>query len=275
MRGDPAVLGCSMTCRLSCDLPDAWFDSAEAMCGRLGADLVDVLGVMNAESGVSAAACNLSTHAAGFIQIMPANFPAVGWHGTVEEFIALSPAEQLPFAEHYLASYAGKLTSAAACYLAVFLPAFIDHATDPDYVLAAKRGKLGRVYEANAVFDVSGPEDQADGLITVRELELAIQRNAATQRFQEILTRAHRSDLPGWAVPDLNDLRTLIGQQHALVKLGFDLGVSGVNHDGVDGVPGRKTQNAILAFRLRSGLPSGTNVGPRTQAALRAALAAA
>ena len=43
--------------------------------------------------------------------------------------------------------------------------------------------------------------------------------------------------------------------QSALVKLGFHLGVSGPNRDGVDGAIGPQTQGAIEAFENSIGVP--------------------
>jgi hypothetical protein len=42
--------------------------------------------------------------------------------------------------------------------------------------------------------------------------------------------------------------------QAALVKLNFDIGKSGPNHDGVDGVDGKKTRVAIYAFQKAWGM---------------------
>lgn len=57
--------------------------------------------------------------------------------------------------------------------------------------------------------------------------------------------------------------------QQALIDLGYDLGPA-----GADGVPGRLTQAAILAFKATVGLSNTTTVGPQTVAAVQAALAA-
>lgn len=56
--------------------------------------------------------------------------------------------------------------------------------------------------------------------------------------------------------------------QRALVRLGYDIGKSGKNKDGVDGVPGRLTLAAIKALQKKNGLPGSGIPGPKTFALL-------
>lgn len=56
--------------------------------------------------------------------------------------------------------------------------------------------------------------------------------------------------------------------QQALVDKGFDLGKSGPNGDGVDGIVGPMTERAICAFKASVGLWARPYVGPLTWEAL-------
>jgi hypothetical protein len=56
--------------------------------------------------------------------------------------------------------------------------------------------------------------------------------------------------------------------QQQLVDMGYDLGSSGPNGDGVDDVMGRKTREAIYTFQERNGLKKDEAVGPKTRAKL-------
>lgn len=58
--------------------------------------------------------------------------------------------------------------------------------------------------------------------------------------------------------------------QAGLIALGFDLGPA-----GADGVPGRMSQAATIAFKVAHGLTATPTIGPQTLAAMLAALKAA
>lgn len=105
---------------------------------------------------------------------MPATLAGLGWRAGDAAFRRVSATQQLPFVRAYFAPHKGKLVSAAACYVATFLPALLRHAHDAGFVLTAKNGPLGWAYAPNAVFDRN-----KDYAITVGELEDAI---AATAR---------------------------------------------------------------------------------------------
>lgn len=59
--------------------------------------------------------------------------------------------------------------------------------------------------------------------------------------------------------------------QDMLLDLGYDLGRTGANKDGVDGDFGAKTDAAVRDFQKKNGLSVDGIVGPKTYAALRAA----
>jgi len=252
--------------RYTLDHTPAFYAAADVMCGELRCNIVDFLGCSNAESGVSAKACNPVSRASGLIQLMPANMPGVGWTQGDEAFRALTATAQLPYVRRYFARFIGKLTSSAVLYTAVFLPAFVDQAAkDDDYVLCAKKSsgieKLGWAYAANAIFDENG-----DGRITVRELQRAIERNATGPRWSEIVRRSGAHHVPEWATPNPTDLRTTFGIQSKLLLLGYDLGPS-----GADGVPGALTRRAVMKFQEERGLARDGIVGPKTRMKLEAA----
>lgn len=57
--------------------------------------------------------------------------------------------------------------------------------------------------------------------------------------------------------------------QQALVDLGYNLGKTGRNKDGVDGVFGSKSRNAVIKYQQDKGIsPALGNVGPKTAASL-------
>lgn len=58
--------------------------------------------------------------------------------------------------------------------------------------------------------------------------------------------------------------------QRILISLGYDLGRGGPSGKGDDGVPGRKSQAAVVAFKKQRGLNPTPTIGPQTVAALEA-----
>lgn len=57
--------------------------------------------------------------------------------------------------------------------------------------------------------------------------------------------------------------------QQKLVDLGYNLGKTGPNGDGVDGIFGNKSRNAVKQYQLDKGIsPALGNVGPKTAASL-------
>lgn len=241
------------------DHSDRFYQVANDISSSLQCQPLHLLGAGNAESGMSAKAENPRSSATGILQWMQVHWQK--WGFTRAQFAALPADEQIQYALKYLAPFKGALTSSAAIYTAVFLPAFVHEADDPTYVLCARGEKLGWAYSANAVFDADG-----DGRITVGELDDAIHRNWTGPRCAEMLARAGITDAPAWATPDPEDLRTTFGVQRVLSRLGYDLGPS-----GVDGMPGTFTRLAVVHFQQRSGLVADGLVGPNTRAALLAA----
>jgi len=157
--------------------------------------------------------------------------------------------------ENVFHPHRGKLVSIGAVYTAVFLPALLRHAGDPDFVLTAKAGPLGWAYAPNAVLD-----RDRNFAITVRELEEAVLRNCRGPRWAEIVAR-----LDGKCTAETDDvsvdLRTTHGIQATLARIGHDPGP-------LDGIPGPRTTAAVIAFQKEEGLTPDGIVGPLTRAAL-------
>lgn len=148
------------------------------MAARLQADPVDLISVAANESGISTTAHNPHGDASGLWQLMPATAKGLGWNVAVDphlvQFRELSDVEQMHWFEKYFAPHRGKLVSAGAAYVATFLPALIDHAADPAFVMCGEHGPLAWAYGPNKGFDVAGK-----GCITVQDLSDAITRATA------------------------------------------------------------------------------------------------
>lgn len=159
-------------------LTAAFFAPFIAMCARLDVSPVDLLSVACNESRCSAEAHNPHGDASGLWQLMPSTARGLGWNVDadphLDAFRALGAVGQLPWFEKYFAPHKGKLVSAAACYVATFLPALLAHAGDPSFVLCALGGPLEWAYKANKGFDPRGA-----GRITVSDLAAAIERASA------------------------------------------------------------------------------------------------
>ncbi len=237
--------------------------TVEGVCNPL-----HLASVMKSESDVRANAWNNNPknlppekrwNASGLIQFMPATLPGVGWTMGHAAFRELSATEQLPYVRRYFSPHRGLLTSIGAIYTATFLPALLPHAGDPNFVLTAKNGPLGWAYSPNACFDANN-----DLAITVGELEQAVLRNCRGARWAEIVQRLggtlDDSELPSEGF----DLRTTLGVQRALARLGFNPGT-------IDGAPGPHTSAAILDYQTSKGkaLVHDGVFGPLTREAMR------
>lgn len=207
-------------------------------------------------------------NAVGLNQCMPATLRGMGFRDELgpraraEAFAQLSVTAQLPYVRRYFAAYRGKLHNATAWYLANFLPAYLDRATEPDFVLADERagGFSGAVFIANASFDANG-----DRKIQVRELGMAIVRNFRGARASELADRLEgRRPIAPPPVVSV-DARTWLGVQTMLSRLGY-------YHGEIDGIWGALSRRAVLDFQKTHPplVPDGL-YGPRTRAALEAA----
>ena len=244
------------TAVLTTDINDRFWPDFRNVCHDVGADDRDLLKVLYVESGLRADAHNPSGNASGINQLMPQTLVNLGWTHGAAPFRRLTATEQLPWVRRYFRPHKGRLTSVGAIYTANFLPALLAYAGDPDYVLVAKGGQLGWAYASNAALDANG-----DYTITVRELELAVQRHAQGARWDELVAR-----LEGRFQASI-DLRATAGIQRALTALGHGPGA-------VDGIVGPRTRAAVIDFQKKYTLLTDGIVGPRTRAALKRELAA-
>lgn len=238
-----------------------WTDGDLARLGiiadELGASRRDMLAVMMSESGMFPWAYNPTPPTAhGIIQFIPSILRNLGWVGTPAQFRALPVIGQLPYVRRYYGPHKGKLGSVTGLYMCTFTPAFMDHANDPDWVIASKDVR-GAIFNANAVFDKGGNNDLK---IQVRELGLAVERACRGPRWTEMMGRIGETKP---AEPLLFDLRTVRGIQQALDLLGYEPGP-------IDGQRGPRTVHAIKEFQRSAGLIPDGVVGPLTSAALAA-----
>ena len=255
------------------DLGEAFFTSVRHIADKLGCESVyNLLGVMQYESGLYAHKMNgVGSHAVGLIQFMPSTLEGLKWKGTPTQFAQLSAEDQLPFVEAYLKPWA-PLPTVAHVYCAVFMPADVRFANDPNHVLTAKGGHRSWAFSQNANLDANG-----DNRITISELTLAVNRgvNAGWNRWNEVVKRMAIPFTPDWmqlqkpvdpASPSEIDLRTTRGIQQALVAMGYQL--------EIDGIPGPATRNAVREFQTDNKLVADSIPGPNTRKAMLAHLTA-
>lgn len=156
------------------------------MARRLGLSWVDLLLVMNFESaGINPGAAN-PAGAYGLIQFT--NLKGVGWTGTVDEFLDLSPEEQLPYVERFLTPYkTQRLDSSRRIHQALFVPATLPEGSSPDLVLVRRDGDRWGGQEAKFYSYNSGLDTNGKGYITPSDLEIVELRASKTPRFQTVL----------------------------------------------------------------------------------------
>lgn len=247
------------------DLTPAFFNHVAQVAERLADSSQDpreveahILCVMMSESGVHASARNPLSDASGLIQFMPDTLVRLHWASGPENFRTLTAEQQLQYVESYFWPHRGQIVSTAAAYTATFLPADIEHASDPNFVLVAKGGRRGWAFAMNAAFDANH-----DARITVGELDKAIERQCRGPRWEEIVDL---SGIPWEVVAHVPfDLFTTLGIQEALQALGYSPGQ-------LDGIPGQRTRGAVLQYQTDMGLKVDGLVGSRTRASLDARL---
>lgn len=254
------------------DIDALFFPKLDEVARNIGANSVHLLSVMYSESGCKASAWNDNPknlppekryNASGLIQFMPFILPNVGWTHGHAAFRQLTATEQLPYVQRYYMRHKGHLGTIGGLYVATFLPALVKNAGDPSFVLTAKNGVLGWAYGPNAAFDANH-----DLQITVGELEDAVRRNCRGPRWQELVARLEGFDeaQSETLVSDEFDLRTTIGLQRALQRLGYDPGP-------IDGLPGRMTSGAVSEYQAdHPPLVVDGIIGPRTRESIELSL---
>jgi peptidoglycan hydrolase-like protein with peptidoglycan-binding domain len=96
--------------------------------------------------------------------------------------------------------------------------------------------------------------------------EYAIKREMISQKKSVKTLNEDMEPIAGMESVPLGKVEAV---QQALVNLGYNLGNTGPNKDGVDGVFGSKSRNAVIKYQTDKGIsPAIGNVGPKTAASL-------
>ena len=123
------------------------------------------------------------THA-GFNQMGPQERAAAGWTGTLQEWLSLSMAAQMPYIQHFYSAIAGGprlLTGASAVYLANAAPSFMSHAGDLSFV----------IYPAGSDMAKGNPGlAGAKQYVTIGDLVAALRSVQGSKRYTELRDRA-------------------------------------------------------------------------------------
>ncbi len=163
-----------------------WVKAKQALGMRAGA--LDFLRVWQGESGITPSAKNKLGYG-GLNGMGAQERAAVGFQGTLDDWCALSPEAQLPYVLRYYEKGAAvwpKLVDAGSLYLVNFLPAYIDHADEPYFVLAAKDNDPHGWYRENTGLDIGGK-----GYIEVQDMSkwVASAEAHAAPKFAELKAR--------------------------------------------------------------------------------------
>lgn len=240
--------------KYTADIPETFWPDAIRVAWRLemlGHEL-DLLRPLMNESGLSFSAHNPNGDASGIFQAMPFILRGLGFHGAgayteaagayaaaraakdrpamhaldvalAAAFRTLDADGQLPWLERYYTPHKGKLVNATAVYLGTFTPAWIDHASEPGFVLCAADGRhdgpgidtaTSRVwYAANR-----GLDKNRDGAITVSDLTTTIHDADFGPRWDEICVRhlaaladLHAADITAEDAAALDPRNALVG----------------------------------------------------------------
>ncbi|MGN1125659.1 MAG: lytic transglycosylase domain-containing protein [Candidatus Gastranaerophilaceae bacterium] len=143
------------------NLDKEFLNKTKQVAQRIGCDYKDLLGVMNAESGLNSRAVNKRSGAVGLIQFLPSTAKSLGT--STQALANMSPTQQLDYVEKYLnnakniSGLKGRNLTAGDLYALIFMPS------------KAKNEVLtsvgNRSYSANKGLDLN-----KDGCITKQEL---------------------------------------------------------------------------------------------------------
>ena len=191
-----------MAWKYTADIPDG-FDQELARIARveLRCDPMDLARPLFNESGLSYKAHNPNGDAAGIFQAMPATLRGLGFPGDWRDFTKLDALAQLPWLQRYYAPHAGRLVNATAVYMATFCPAFLGHASEPEWVICGSRPSDPRRdwYLPNIGLDPKvGDPRTRKGWIRVSDLTAAIARADVGPRWDEIAVRITMADSLFW-----------------------------------------------------------------------------
>ena len=170
-----------------------WSDAVDipaylAFCEAVGIEDETVpLRVWASESDNKASAHNPDGDASGVFQLMPDTAKGEGYDLASDPhlaaFRASGVAGQMVWATKFYGNHKGHVGTVARFYTCTFLPALLECADDPGFVLAAKGGPLAWAYEDNRAFDHAGK-----GNIVVQDLVDATVR-ATGPRTRELIAR--------------------------------------------------------------------------------------
>ena len=156
------------------DYGKEFLDKVKEIAKRLNCDYKDLLGVMNSESGINAAAQNKQGGASGLIQFMPKTAEMLGT--TTDKLRQMSPIEQLDYEEECIKRCKkmakipdGQKLSGGQLYALIFLPARANRE-----VLTTSNEAY---YKANKGLDAN-----KDGQITKKELDERVARFHVSDR---------------------------------------------------------------------------------------------
>ncbi len=186
---DPAGVPASKgPIRLTAHLSDAFFRLVLGMAADYqarGASITaeDILGVLNAESGISPSAKNRLSSCAGMNQICPTDsgqplsgLRAVGWPSSLEEYLALPATQQFPYVRRFFDRAIGSrhalLTNMGKLYLLNFNPGNL---SKPDDFHLYDRATGGDAYRQNA----SALDPEGKGYIEVADMDRYVKRALA------------------------------------------------------------------------------------------------
>jgi len=145
---------------------EAFLNKVKQIAKRLNCNYRDLLGVMNCESGINAAARNPNSSATGLIQFMESTARSLGT--TTAALAAMSPIDQLDYVEKYIerAKKAAGFSSshqltAGELYTLIFMP--------------ARAGREVIAQAGDAAYNANrGLDTNRDGKITQSELDARV-----------------------------------------------------------------------------------------------------
>jgi hypothetical protein len=133
----------------------------------------------------------------------------------------------------------------------------------PDFPDGDSRGISGMEFQVTSGGSTQKGTTGADGRVDVR---VAPGGSATLQLMSNGSVAAEYEITVDTGTPDA--VTTLTGQQQRLRMLGYQIGHTGADGDGVDGIMGALTESAILDFQTDRGIVTDAVVGPITQGQL-------
>lgn len=179
------LIGVGRPTPLTGDLSEEFFRLIRQAGTALRCHPAKLLIVLNSESGVRANALHPSGVAAGINQFVDATLRGLGWTRGCAAFAQLDAAAQVPYVQRYFTPHIHlDLDSIGRIYQLNFLPATARPGQGAETVLAQHGGVNGQAYDDNKILD-----SDADGTITIGDLEIVALRQRNKPRWKEIESR--------------------------------------------------------------------------------------